>query len=122
MKKILSILVLLSVVLSFGGCHFTSSGSTLASGTYYIDGDYPEYMTPYLQLDMEENTFSLGMGTILSYSESGSFMIVGEKLIGKSQNTVFIFEITDSNTLVLTHNELFDELPPDVHFVLTEDI
>lgn len=122
MKKIISIIVLLSIVLSFSGCNSNASHSALTSGTYYIDGDYPEYMTPYLQLDMEENTFSLGMGTILSYAEHGSFMIVGEKLIGKSQNTVFIFEITDSNTLVLTHNELFDELPPDVHFVLTEDI
>jgi hypothetical protein len=118
MKKIIAILVFLSVVISFSGCHFTSSGATLDSGTYYADGDYSEFMTPYLQLDMEENTFSLGMGTLLSYAERGSFMVIGKKLIGKSQNAVFIFEITDSNTLILTHNDLFDELPSDAHFEL----
>ena len=122
MKKIISIIVLLAIVLSFSGCNSNASRDALISGDYDAVGDYPEYMTPNLRLDLEENTFHLCMGAVVSYAERGSFVILGNQLMCKSQNAFFIFEITDNNTLVLTHNTHFDELPPDAHFILAEDI
>ena len=121
MRKVLSVLICLSILLVFVGCSADHSNIGLTSGFYYIVGDYEEFMTPYLKLYLDENTFYLGMGTILSYAERGSFTIENGKLIGKSQNTTFIFEITDSNTLVLVQNELFDELPENACFVFAAD-
>ena len=87
-------------------------------------GEYEEYLTPYLRINAEDNTFSLGQGAIVSYAERGSFEIQNGKVVATSQSATYIFEIKDSKTLILVDsgaNEFF-KLPENVAFILSEDI
>jgi hypothetical protein len=102
MKRTLCVIICAVLVFSLMGCSL--GGNRLPSGFYYAEGEYEEYLTPYLLLDTEDQTFSFGGGTVLSYAERGSYMVVGEKLVAKTQNATYTFEIKDDNTIVLSHD------------------
>ena len=104
MKRIAVLGLCIAMLLAFVGCGSGKTEGNLKSGNYYMVGDYEEYLTPYIWLDTEENTFSLGEGHILSYAEIGTFEIEGNKLIATSQSTTYIFEIKNESTLVLIDN------------------
>lgn len=124
MKRIISLAICLALFLSFPGCGTDRSDIKLTSGNYYLVGDYEEHMTPCLWLDMDENTFALGAGVAVSYAEHGSFEINDGKLTATSQSTTFVFEIKDSQTLVLidSGDKEFLQLPENAEFVFKEDI
>ena len=110
------------MLFSFVGCNYDTT--PVFSGNYYAVGDYEEMLTPYLWLDTNENEFSLGLGSVISYAENGSYKIADGKIIATSQSTTFEFEIKDKNTLVLIDNgdnEYF-KIPINTSFVYSKDL
>ena len=96
----------------------------MLSGNYYAVGDYEEMLTPYLWLDTNENRFSFGAGSIISYAENGTYELVDGKIVATSQSTTFKFEIKDQNILVLIDsgdNDFF-KIPINTQFVYSEDL
>mgnify|MGYP006974611650 CR=1 FL=1 len=122
MKRILCFLICLLMLFSFVGCD--SDTTPVLSGNYYAVGDYDEMLTPYLCLDVNENTFSLGAGSVVSYQEYGSYKIADGKIIATSQRTTFKFEVKDKNTLVLIDNGDNDyfKIPVNTQFIYSEDL
>lgn len=123
MKRLLCCVVCIVLIFSFIGCNSDSNNSVL-SGNYYAVGDYEEMLTPYLWLDTNENKFSLGAGSVVSYAENGSYEIVDGKIIATSQSARFEFEIQDKSTLVLTDNADNDyfKIPTNTQFVYSKDL
>ena len=99
MKRFIAACMCFVFLLVLVGCNSTN----LKSGYYYLDGDFPEYMTPYVSLHLNGGSFCFGKGTLLSYAERGSFTIIGKKIVATTQNTVFVFEIKDQTSFVLTN-------------------
>lgn len=124
MKQYTYILVCIFLIFAIVGCSSNNDTITLASGNYYIVGDYEEHMTPYLWIDAEEHTFSLGAGSIISYAERGSFEINEGKLVATSQSTTFVFEIKDNKTLILidSGDDEYFKLPSNSEFVYSEEL
>ena len=93
------IIILLASTLLFGlvGC----SSISLKSGYYYVVGEYEEFTTPYVKLNVDDNSFAFGEGTLLSYAERGSFRIKGERITASTQNTTFVFKIKNSSSVTL---------------------
>ena len=122
MKRILCCLRCLFMLFSFVGCN--SDTTPVLSGNYYAVGDYEEMLTPYLWLDTNENKFSLGPGSVVSYAENGSYIILDSKIIATSQSTTFEFEIKDKYTLVLVDNgeNDFFKIPINTQFIYSEDL
>ena len=122
MKRTICCLICLLMLFSFVGCN--SATTSVLSGNYYAVGDYEEMLTPYLWLDINENQFSLGAGSLVSYAENGSYKILDGKIIATSQSTTFKFEIKDKNTLVLVDNgdNDFFKIPINTQFIYSEDL
>ena len=122
MKRILCCLICLLTLFSFVGCN--SDTTPVLTGNYYAVGDYEEMLTPYLWLDINENKFSFGAGSEVSYAENGSYKILDGKIIATSQSTTFKFEIKDKNTLVLVDNgdNDFFKIPINTQFIYSEDL
>ena len=95
MKRLFSMCCVFLFVLA--GC----SSTVLKTGYYYLVGEYDEYATPYVILNIDDNSFTFGEGTILSYAERGSFKIKGERITASTQTTTFVFEIKDSSSIRL---------------------
>ncbi|MGN0453274.1 MAG: hypothetical protein ACI4GZ_05690 [Ruminococcus sp.] len=78
---------------------------------------------PYLSLNTAESTFTIGQSLLSSYLEKGLYSISDGKITAISENTTFVFEIADSDTLVLIDNGGTEkmELPVDTKFVYDED-
>ena len=104
MKRIVFCFLCLVVVLSIAGCNAVETKEKLTSGTYYMDGDFEEGLTPYVYLCVENGDFSMGAGSVVSFAANGSFTIEKNTLIADTQIAKFVFKITDSNTLVLVDN------------------
>ena len=106
----------------FVGCD--SNTTPVFYGSYYAVGDYEEMLTPYLFLDDDNNEFCFGPGSVVSYTEYGSYKIVDGKIIATSQSTTFEFEIKDKNTLILIDNgdNDFFKIPINTQFVYSEDL
>lgn len=123
MKKAMALILLVVVLACLVSCkNSVSNPCDLASGTYYASGDYQEFMVPYVQLDFEENSFSMGMGTILSYAEHGTFTIKDNRLTATTQSGNSVFEIKDDRTLVLIEVNITGwELPENIEFVYQQD-
>ena len=123
MKRLLCCVVCIVLIFSFIGCNSDSNNSVL-SGNYYAVGDYEEMLTPYLWLDTNENKFSLGAGSVVSYAENGSYDIVDGNIIATSQSARVEFEIQDKSTLVLTDNADNDyfKIPTNTQFVYSIDL
>ena len=122
MKRIIYCLIFLLTLFSFVGCG--SDTTPILSGSYYAVGDYEKMLTPYLWLDTNENKFSLGAGSVVSYAENGSHKILDGKIIATSQSTTFEFEIKDKNTLILIDNgdKDFFKIPISTQFVYSEEL
>lgn len=122
MKRTICCIICLIAILSFTSCN--SDPVRLHSGNYYAVGDYEEFLTPYFRLDTSQNRFYLGAGSIVSYAEYGTYRIVGSRIIATSQSTTFVFEIKDTNTLVLVDNgdNHYFKLPVNTQFVFSEDL
>ena len=122
MRRIICCLICIIVALSFVGCNSGETKEKLTSGTYYMDGDFEKGLTPYVSLALDDHTFRMGAGSLVSFQAYGSFEINGSKLIATSQFTTFIFEIKDSETLVLVDNgdnEYF-QLAENAQFVYSD--
>ena len=102
MKRILCCLICLVFLFLFVGCN--SNTTPVLSGIYYVKGDFEEGLTPYVSLSLDDNTFSMGAGSLVSFSANGSFTIEEDTLVATTQIATFVFNITDSNTLVLVDN------------------
>lgn len=97
MKRLFSLSMCFVFLLVFVGCNSID----LKSGYYFKVGDYEEFITPYVNLNFEDNSFVFGEGTILSYAERGDFTVKGDSITATTQNTTFIFEIKDSSSVIL---------------------
>lgn len=73
------------------------------SGRFEAVGDCQEELRLYLFLDAEEHSFQLGAGMQVSYAEHGSYSVQdGILTASASSGPVYVFEVKDENTLVLT--------------------
>lgn len=102
MKRFKLLALCIAVILTMAGCGSPQPEVTLFDGDYECVGDYDEMLTPYLWLNTGDQSFSLGMGKIVSYAERGSYEIKDGKLIAAGQNQTYVFEIKDARTLVLS--------------------
>ena len=119
MKRTLCVIICAVLVFSLMGCSL--AGDRLYSGFYYAEGEYEEYLTPYVRLDTEDQTFSFCRGAVISYSENGSYTVAGNKLVAKTQSATYTFEIKDDHALVLTHDcEVPTELKAGTQFVFSK--
>lgn len=120
MKKLLLAILFFVIYMNLFSCQNTDSDPcNLSSGTYYMVGDYEELMTPYIGLNFEDYTFRMGAGALVSHQEYGDFIVENDTIKATSQSTTFVFQITDSNSLVLIDNgdnEYF-EMPENSEFV-----
>lgn len=98
MKRLSALVLCFLFLLALVGC----SSVDLKSGYYYLVCDYEEHVTPYVNLNFEDKSFTFGEGLILSYAERGSFTVKGERITATTQNTTFVFEIKDSSLIILT--------------------
>ncbi|MBQ2675978.1 MAG: hypothetical protein IJF54_01065 [Clostridia bacterium] len=122
MKRILCCLICLVMLFLFVGCN--SNTTPVLSGIYYVKGDFEEGLTPYVSLSLDDNTFSMGAGSLVSFAANGSFTIEEDTLVATTQIATFVFNITDSNTLVLVDNgdnEYF-QLAENSEFVYSNDL
>ena len=118
------VFMLCLLLFTFVGCNSIESEDQLTSGTFYMAGDFEEGLTPYVSLSLDDNTFRMGAGSLVSFQAYGSFEINGSKLIATSQITTFVFEIKDSKTLVLVDNgdnEYF-QLEENSQFVYSDEL
>lgn len=123
MKRIICCLICLIVALSFVGCNSIKNEEDLISGTYYMVGDFEEGLRPYVWLSVENRDFSMGAGSIISFAANGSFTIKEDTLVATTQIATFVFNITDSNTLVLVDNgdNEFFQLAENSTFVYSDN-
>ena len=124
MKRVISFFICLILLISFFGCNTDNDSTLLHSGNYYAVGDYEEMLTPYVWLDIEQNKFSFGAGSVVSYAERGIYEVVDGVIIATSQSTTFKFDIVDKNTLILIDNgdnEYF-KTPINTQFIFSEDL
>ena len=124
MKRVISFFICLILLISFSGCNTDNDSTLLHSGHYYAVGDYEEMLTPYVWLDIEQNKFSFGAGSVVSYAENGTYKVVDGIIIATSPSTTFKFDIVDKNTLILIDNgdnEYF-KIPINTQFIFSEDL
>ena len=58
MKRFVAFFLSMIVVLGLAACQNTKSDPCdLPSGTYYMEGEFDEFLTPYLKLNFEDHTF-----------------------------------------------------------------
>ena len=124
MRKILCITICLIVLFTCVGCSSNSDNVTLTFGNYYAVGDYEKMMTPYLWLDTENHTFSMGAGSVISYAENGTYQVEDGKIFATSQSTTFVFEIKNSKTLILIDNGDNDyfKIPLKTEFIYSTEL
>ncbi len=97
MKHFFIIVLCFISILTLAGCN----SYNLRSGYYFLVGDYEEGVTPYVNIDYKDNSFTFGEGLILSYAEHGSFTVQDERMTATTQNTTFVFEIKNSSLIIL---------------------
>lgn len=99
MKRIFCIIICLVLLLSIAAC--TPDNVEVASGIYYLDGNFEAGKTPYILLYDDSKEFFLKSGTSLSYSERGTYEIKGDQLIATTEYNTYTFDINKSTSLVL---------------------
>lgn len=117
-KRIFVFALCVMMLLALAGCSADTDGG-LRSGFYFLDCD-DEMGSPYVHLNVDENTFELCSSMMTSYSESGSFQVIAGQVIALTQNTSFIFQISEDKTLVLVGNNDFFDLPENAEFTFQD--
>lgn len=119
MKRFFILTFCLLFLLAFVGCNSSKSEEKLISGTYYMQGDFDEGLTPYVSLSLEDGGFAMGAGSTVSFQAQGSFSIEGNSLVATTQISTFVFEIKDSKTLILIDNgdNEFFQLKENTEFI-----
>jgi len=123
MKRVAVLFLAMFIAIGLTACQKTQSDPCdLSSGTYYMVGEFEEMMTPYLYLNFDDYTFSMGAGLLVSYAEIGSFVVEENKITATSQSTTFVFEIKDKNALVLVDNgdDEYFKMPEKAEFVFRD--
>lgn len=107
MKKTLILCLCLVLLTVMAGCgkQNTKKVTYELKATYYADGDYESYATPYLYLTEEDGTFMMGSGAVYSYAIFGTYEVKGNRLTATEENRTYTFEIRDSETLVFLEGD-----------------
>ena len=127
MKRTIAFVLIVIICLGMLSCRESNTDSdpcSLSSGTYYMVGEFEELMTPYLSLDFDDYTFSMGTGALVSFQAQGTFTVKGISLVATTQISTFVFEITENNTLILVDNgdtEAF-QMPENSEYVLHSEV
>ena len=127
MKRTIAFVLIVIICLGMLSCRKSNTDSdpcSLSSGTYYMVGEFEELMTPYLSLDFDDYTFSMGAGALVSFQAQGTFTVKGKSLVATTQISTFVFEITENNTLILVDNgdnEAF-QMPENSEYVLHSEV
>ena len=119
MKRVLCVFICAVFVLSLTGC---SGAGDLRTGKYLAEGNYEKFMTPNLTLDTEVQTFVIFGGVLSSFAETGSYTVIGNKLVAKGHSEEYTFEIKNGNTLVLTRGAENPKLAAGTRFQFSEDM
>ena len=94
------------------GPESSENGYALESGYYSLSGSGKDsFATPYICIDTAKKTANIGGSPLMSYSESGRYYLLFDRLIVKAQNTTYTFQIQGKNTLVLLSDRGYDKSP-----------
>lgn len=94
------------------GPESSGNGYALENGYYSLSGSGKDsFATPYIYIDTTKKTANIGGSPLMSYSESGRYYLLFDRLIVKAQNTTYTFQIQDKNTLVLLSDRGYDKSP-----------
>lgn len=94
------------------GPESSGNGYALENGYYSLSGSGKDsFATPYIYIDTAKKTANIGGSPLMSYSESGRYYLLFDRLIVKAQNTTYTFQIQDKNTLVLLSDRGYDKSP-----------
>ena len=94
------------------GPESSENGYALENGYYSLSGSGKDsFATPYIYIDTSKKTANIGGSPLMSYSESGRYYLLFDRLIVKAQNTTYTFQIQDKNTLVLLSDRGYDKSP-----------
>lgn len=109
MKKtltaLLSVLLCFMTVFTFISCKEKSPEAyELRSGEYLMVCDSQKVETPHLQLNFDDYSFTFMSSLLSSHIEMGSFTVKDNELTLSSEKMNYVFEIKDSDTLILKSN------------------
>lgn len=147
MKKILLLLLTATMLLSLFGCSENESDKadpgtisqtsnvngpgnitqifTPRTGRYYAEHttDDPEELVkiPYVDLDMENLTFSMSPGKSSSYLEHGKIAIVDGTMTLSGQDGSFVFEIHNEKNIMVSNNGNHPNIKVNNYVVFTYD-
>ena len=94
------------------GPESSGNGYALENGYYSLSGSGKDsFATPYIYIDTAKRTANIGGSPLMSYSESGRYYLLFDRLIVKAQNTTYTFQIQDKNTLVLLSDHGYEHSP-----------
>ena len=99
MKRLCTWLLCLLLVFSVAGC--ADADAEIRTGCYFLKSDREEIMTPYLYLDLENNSAHLSGGMAMSYAETGTVTLDGTRILVETRPTTYVFRIQDKDTLIL---------------------
>ena len=92
MKKVLSIVFVLVMVLAFAGC---KENYNIESGVYVAD----TLNVSSIEFDTTEQSFVFMHTGYLSTLIEGTYECEGEKVFAKSEEDVYVFRIVDNNSI-----------------------
>ena len=88
------------------------NSKTLKNGFYSLSGSGKDFFaTPYIHINTEKKTANIGGSPLMSYSESGRYFIIFDRLIMKTQNTIYTFQLQGKDTLILVSDSGFEKSP-----------
>ncbi len=99
MKTITAIVLCLCLL---AGCAAGGEALELKSGSYFLKADTDRLITPYLYLDMENQSAHLSGSMVMSYAETGTVTIEGSRVMVQTGQTTYVLRMQDSETLILT--------------------
>ncbi len=100
MKKLFLMILCLIITFAFFGCN-SNKEQKIQKGKYYIVGDYEDTSTPYIQIDLSDNTFEISKGDSYNFAVHGDFKINDNTIVAMTENGKYIFEIKSKSELLL---------------------
>ena len=121
MKRLCAWLLCLLLVFSAAGC--ADADAEIRTGCYFLKSDGEVIMTPYLYMDLENNSAHLSGGMAMSYAETGTVTVDGTRILVETRPTTYVFRIQDENTLILADctGENPFKLPTGAELVYNEE-